>query len=164
MPLVTFPGLLLGLFLRIIYELNLFKPGHVWTIIKIYLRIAKQNLYRIKTTQNLVPSISNVHSNTFNRSNVKSKTWIDVHTRISYYAFILCISRKWQLSNTNSTIPTQTILEFSIIVPSRSKVYKVFYHPNTRIVFPNSILCIDISHFCGFPLCVVLSHTGPATG
>jgi len=51
--------------------------------IKIYLSISKQNLYRTEMTENSVPLPVNVHINTFNRSNVKSKTWIDVHARTS---------------------------------------------------------------------------------
>jgi len=128
--------------------------------IKIDLSISKQNLYRTEMTQNSVPSLFN----TFNRSNVKSKTWIDVHARTSYYAFILYISRIIQLININNMILKQTILEFSITVPARSKACNSFYHPNTRIMFSNSILCIDISYFSSFPFCVVLSQTGPATG
>jgi len=58
----------------------------------------------------------------------------------------------------------QTILEFSITVPTRSKACDFFYHPSTVIVFSNSILYIDMSYFCGSPVCVVPSHTGPATG
>jgi len=57
-----------------------------------------------------------------------------------------------------------TILEFSITVPARSMACNFFYHPNTVNVFSNSILYIDMSHFCGFPICAVLSHTDPATG
>ena len=132
--------------------------------IKIYLSINKKNLYGTEMTQNSVPSLFNVHINTFNRSNVKSKTWIDLHARTSYYAFILYISRKIQLININNMILKQTILEFSITVPTRSKARNFFYHPNTMIVLSNSIPYIDRSYCCSFPVCVVLSHTGPATG